>query len=304
MTLLLVVLGSLNILASEKQYTIGAMIWNMTNPFYVNFINGLNDGAAKYNFKLLLRDGQADPNTEVAVVRQFITEKVDLIVVVPGDAQAIVPVLRQANEAGIPVIAANNRAGEGANIITFVGADDYYFGQQQARLLIQAIGESGNVGYLMGELGTSAQVLRKSGFDDVLKDYPNIKIVASISDGWDSAKSLAATQDILAKFPAGKIDAIVCQGPEAVAASKFAEQIGRKEIKWVLGDFPRDVAEVIKSGTIYGTILQDPYPQAYEALHMARLFLEGQVEQIPTPNYFVDLPLVTKDNLDQYNPVW
>lgn len=304
LTLLLIVGTSVIGFASEKQFTIGATIWDMSVPFYANFIEGLNDGAKEYGFKLLLRDGQGDPNTQVAVVRQFIAEKVDLIVIVPGDAQAVVPVLLQANAANIPVIAANNKVGSGADIVTFVGADDYYFGQQQARLLIEAIGEKGNVAYLMGELGTSAQVLRKNGFDDVIEDYPGIKIVASISDGWDSAKSLAATQDILSKHPAGKLDAIVCQGPQAVPGAKFADQVGRTEIKWILGDFPRDVYEVLKEGVIYGSVLQDPYPQAFEALHMAHLYLNGKVDEIPKPDYFLELPLVTQENVLDYKPVW
>lgn len=304
LTLLLVVGSSVIGFANEKQFTIGATIWDMSVPFYSNFIKGLNDGAKEFNLNLLLRDGQGDPNTQVAVVRQFIAEKVDLIVIVPGDAQAVVPVILQANQAGIPVISANNQVGEGAKTVTFVGADDYYFGQQQARLLIEAIGEKGNVAYLMGELGTSAQIMRKNGFDNVMADYPEIKIVAAISDGWDSAKSLAATQDILLKHPAGTLDAIVNQGPAGVPGAKYSEQIGRKEVKWILGDYPRDVYEVIKEGIVYGTVMQDPYPQAFEALHMARLYLEGKVDEIPAPNYFLELPLVTSENVDQHNPVW
>lgn len=302
---LLIVIGSgVMALAQEKQFTIGAMVWDMSNPFYANFIKGLNDGAEEYGFRLLLRDGQGDPNTEVAVIRQFIAERVDLLVIVPGDAEAVVPVLMQANVANIPVIAANNKVGSGANIVTFVGADDYYFGQQQARLLIEAIGEKGNVAYLMGALGTSAQILRKNGFDDVLENYPNIKIVTSISDGWDSAKSLAATQDILSKHAIGQLDAIVCQGPQAVPGAKFAQQMGRTEIKWILGDFPRDVYEVLKEGVIYGSVLQDPYPQAVEALHMAHLYLNGRADEIPAPDYFLELPLVTQKNVNDYSPVW
>lgn len=303
LTLVFLVAASAVGLAAEK-YTIGATIWDMSNPFYSNFIEGLNDGAKEFNFNLLLRDGQGDPNTQVAVVRQYIAEGVDLIVIVPGDAQAVVPVIVQANQAGIPVIAANNKVGEGAEIVTFVGADDFYFGQQQARLLIEAIGGKGNVAYLMGELGTSAQVLRQAGFEDVLKDYPEIKIVAAISDGWDSAKSLAATQDILLKHPKGTLDAIVNQGPAGVPGAKYSQQIGRTEVKWILGDYPRDVYEVIKEGLVYGTVMQDPYPQAYEALRMARLYLDGKVDEIPAPNYFLELPLVTQENVDQYNPVW
>lgn len=304
LTLLFALVFALPAGAQTKQFTIGATIWNMSVPFYANFIKGLHDGAAKYNLKLLLRDGQGDPNTQVAVVRQFIAEKVDMIVIVPGDAQAVVPVIKQANAAGIPVISANNKVGEGAEIVTFVGADDYYFGKQQGKLLVEAIGKSGNVALIMGQLGTSAQVLRKQGLDDYLKDYPGIKIVSSSAADWDSAKALAKAQDTLSRYPKGQLNAIVCQGPEGVAAARYSLMAGRSEVRWVLGDYPKDVREAIKDGSVYGTVNQDPYPQAFEALHMASLYLNGQKSQIPTPNYFLDLPLVTSKNVEQYGPAW
>jgi ribose transport system substrate-binding protein len=290
--------------AADTQFTVGATIFDMSIPFYANFIKGLNDGAAENGLKLLLRDGQGDPSTQVAVLQQFITEKVDIIVIVPGDAQAVVPGVAQANAANVPVISANNKVGEGASIVTFVGADDYYFGKQQGKLLVEAIGNKGNVGYLMGKLGTSAQVLRRDGLMDFLKDYPGIKIVSEISEGWDSAKALASAQDMLSRYPKGEIDAILCQGPEAVPAARFAVESGRGEVKWILGDYPQDVREAIKEGIIYGTVDQDPYPQAVEALKMARLYLSGEAGKIPAPNYFLELPLVTKDNVEEFNAAW
>jgi ribose transport system substrate-binding protein len=290
--------------AADKQFVIGATIFDMSVPFYANFIKGLNDGAAENNFKLLLRDGQGDPNTQIAVLQQFITEKVDVIVIVPGDAQAVVPGIIQANNAGVPVISANNKVGEGASIVTFVGADDYYFGKQQGKLLVEAIGTKGNVGYLLGKLGTSAQVLRKNGLMDYLKDYPDIKIVSEMAEDWDSAKALASAQDMMSRYPKGQLDAIVCQGPEAVPAARFGLSSGRGEIKWVLGDYPQDVREAIREGIVYGTIDQDPYPQAFEALRMANLFLSGKSSDIPTPNYFLELPLVTKSNVEDFNAAW
>ncbi|NMB01731.1 MAG: LacI family transcriptional regulator, partial [Firmicutes bacterium] len=65
LTLVFLVGSSMVALASDKQFTIGATIWDMSNPFYSNFIKGLNDGAKEFNFNLLLRDGQGDPNTQV-----------------------------------------------------------------------------------------------------------------------------------------------------------------------------------------------------------------------------------------------
>jgi ABC-type sugar transport system substrate-binding protein len=285
-------------------YTVGATIWNMSVPFYSNFIKGLHDGATKYGLKLLLRDGQGDPNTQVAIVRQFITEKVNMILIVPGDAQAVVPVLQQANVAKIPVVTVNNKAGDGAEVVTFVGADDYYFGKQQGKLLVKAIGKSGNIGYLMGTLGTSAQVMRKKGFDDFLKSYPQIKVVAENSENWDSAKALAATQDMLSRYPKGLLKAIVCQGPEGVAAAQFTRDSKRSEVKFVLGDYPKDVRQAIQAGIVYGTVDQDPYPQAVEGMHMASLYLTGKKKQIPTPNYFLELPLITKENVSKFNAAW
>lgn len=289
---------------AAKEFTVGATIWNMSIPFYANFIKGLNDGAAKFGLKLLLRDGQGDPNTQVAIVKQFIAEKVDLIVIVPGDAQAVVPVVKQANQAKIPVIAANNRVGEGAEVVTFVGADDYYFGKQQGKLLVEAIGTSGRIALLMGKLGTSPQILRRKGLEDYLKDYPDIKLVSAISEDWDSAKALAATQDLLSRYGPKELDAIVCQGPEAVPGAQFAQKAGRKEIKWILGDYPKDVREAIKAGIVYGTVNQDPYPQAFEAMRIAYLYLTGERNKIPVPNYFLELPLVTQENVDEYPPAW
>ncbi len=287
-----------------RQFTVGATIWDMSVPFYANFIKGLHDGAAQYDLRLLLRDGQGDPNKQIAVVQQFIAERVDLILIVPGDAQAVVPVIRQANAAGIPVVAVNNRVGEGARVVTFVGADDYYFGQQQGKLLVQAIGTSGRFALLMGKLGTSAQILRRKGLEDYLASYPDIKMVSAISTDWDSAKSLAATQDLLSRYGKGQLDAIVSQGPEAVPGVYFAHKAGRSEIKWVLGDYPKDVAEVIRAGLAFGTVLQDPYPQAVEGMRVAKLYLTGDRDAIPTPNDFLELPLITQENVNEYEPVW
>lgn len=292
-----------NILATEE-FTIGATIWDMSVPFYSNFITGLEDGAEQFDFNLLLRDGQGDPAKQVAIVQQFIVEDVDLIVIVPGDAEAVVPAIQQANDANIPVISANNRVGEGAEFLTFVGADDYYFGEQQAKLLIEAIGEDGNVGYIMGELGTTAQILRRDGFKDYLKNYPEINIVSEISAGWDNAKALAATQDMTSRYSKGDLDAIVCQGPEAVAAAIFADNSGRDEIKWILGDYPSDVRDVIKEGIIYGTVNQDPYPQAVMSMYMANFYLTGRSNHVAASNYFLDLPLITIENVEEYNAAW
>src|SRR5688572_11199280 len=139
--------------AAATGKTIGVTVAYLSVPFYAGFKRGLEDGARQFGFEYDLRDGEGDPATEVANIQNFIAEGVDLILLTPM-GEGTVPAIVQANEAGIPVIEVNNRAGFGgdvADVVTYVGADDVEFGRQQARLLDQTYGgEPVKIGYVMG----------------------------------------------------------------------------------------------------------------------------------------------------------
>ncbi len=285
---------------------IGVTVAYLSVPFYAGFKRGLDDAARQFGFEYDLRDGKGDPATEIANIQNFIAEGVDLILLTPM-SDGTIPAIVQANEAGIPVIEVNNKAGFGsdaADVVTYVGADDVEFGRLQARLLDQAFGgESTKIGYIMGIPGTSPQILRAQGFKEELANHPEYEIIAELNNDFDSAKALAATQDLLTRFPKGEIDVIVMQGPEGVAAADFARQNGREEVKFILGDYPADVRQAIMDGYVLGTINQDPYPQAYEGVRMGWLLLNGHEDQIPKP-HFLELPIITIDNAMETPPAW
>lgn len=285
---------------------IGATVAYLSVPFYAGFKVGLDDGARRFGFEYDLRDAKGDPATEVANIQNFIAADVDVILLTPMN-DGTIPAIIQANEAGIPVIEVNNTAGfnsDGAQVVTYVGADDREFGRLQARLLNQTFGdEPVRIGYVMGIAGTSPQILRAEGFKEELANHPQYEIVAEVNDDFDSAKALAVTQDLLSRFPEGELDVIVMQGPEGVAAADFARQSGRDEVKFILGDYPADVRRAIMDGYVLGTINQDPYPQAYEAVHMAWLLLNGREDEIPRPHY-LELPIITNENAGATPPAW
>lgn len=285
---------------------IGVTVAYLSVPFYAGFKRGLEDGAKQFGFEYDLRDGKGDAAAELANIQNFIADGVDLILLTPM-SEATLPAIQQANEAGIPVIEVNNRAGFGgdvADVVTYVGADDVDFGRLQGQLLDQVYqGKPTKIGYVMGIPGTSPQILRAQGFKEVLAEHPEYQIVGEVTDDFDSAKALAVTQDLLSRFPEGELDVIVMQGPEGVAAADFARQNGREEVQFILGDYPADVRQAVIDGYILGTINQDPYPQAYEGMHMAWLYLNGQEDAIPKPD-FLPLPIITKENAEQTPPAW
>jgi ribose transport system substrate-binding protein len=292
--------------AAKKPYHLGYMIWNASVPFYSNLIKGANATAKQEGVTIDIQSGNGDLAAQISVVQQFIAQGVDMILISPSDPKGIVPVIRQATAAGIPVMAVNTKAdtSSGAQVITYVGVDDFVFGQRQGELLAKAVGGKGTVAYIMGKLGTSAQLDRKGGLDDTLKKFPDIKIVAAQAADWDNAKALAITQDFLSKYPGGQLSAIVDQGPEGVNGANFATGQGRTDVKFIMGDYPVDVRNAIAKGTVYGTIDQDPTPQGVNAVKDAVIWLDGNKAGVPAPNHYLDLPVITKENVDQYQAAW
>ena len=93
------------------------------------------------------------------------------------------------------------------------------------------------------------------------------------------------------------------QGPEGAAAVEYAYQNGRDDVKFFVGDYPADIRQLIYDGKIVGTVDQDPYPQAYDAMEAAYQLLTGKENQIKRPN-FLPLPLITKNNAKAVPPAW
>jgi ribose transport system substrate-binding protein len=285
---------------------IGVSVAYLKVPFYANFKTGLEDGAKQYGFTYDLVDGNSgDVATELANLQNFIAQKYDLIILTPS-GEGIIPGIKLVNDAGIPIIEANNKAGFGRSevkVLTYVGADDVDFGRLQGKLLDQAFGgKKARVAYVMGFAGSPAQVLRAKGWDEFLGKNKQYEEVARVTDDFDSAKAIAVVQDLLTRFPKGQLDAIVMQGPEGAAADA-AVRLGRDEVKFIVGDYPADVRQWIHDGKIFGTVDQDPYPQAYNAMKMAWEHFNGKDADIPKP-YFLPLPLVTKENAEATPAAW
>ncbi|MBO0903846.1 sugar ABC transporter substrate-binding protein [Jiella sonneratiae] len=290
-------------LAADKP-RIGFMIWNTSVPFYSNLISTAEATAKEKGVDLTIQSGNGDLSTQISIVQQFIAQEMDMILIAPSDPQGIVPVIMQANQANIPVMAVNTKADtdKGADIVTYVGVDDFVFGQRQGELLAKAVGENAKVAYILGKLGTSAQLAREAGLMDTLKKHPGIEIIAKQAADWDNAKALAITQDYLSRYPKGSLDAIVDQGPEGVTGAVFASQNGRDDVTFIMGDYPADVRKAIQDGTVYGTVDQDPAPQGKVAIEDAVKHLNG--EKVPSPNHYLDLPTITSDNVADFPPAW
>jgi ABC-type sugar transport system substrate-binding protein len=286
-------------------YTLGVMINDTTNPFLSSMGNALTAEAKKYGMKVDILNGATDNSTELADVQDLINKHVNAILLTPSDPVAIIPGVKQANQAGIPVFALNSAIASGSEkLVSYIGDSDYQYGVAEGKMAAAAIHGHGNVAVLLGVLGDAPEAQRLAGIKSVLSKYPGIKIVTTEVDLWQNAKNLADTQDLLSKYPKGQLAAVIAEGPEMYVGAAYAAKIGRTDVKFIAGDYSKQVEAAIKNGQLYGTVDQSPVLEGQLGAQQAYDYLTGKKSDVKTPNYFIPLPVITAANVAKYPAQW
>src|SRR5580692_8999950 len=259
--------------AKSSHYTLGVMINDTTNPFLSSMGNALTAEASKYHMKVDLLNGNLDNSTELADVQDLINKHVNAILLTPSDPVAIIPGVKQANQAGITVFALNSAIASGGKLVTYIGDSDYQYGVAEGKLAAKATGGHGNVAILLGVLGDAPEVDRLAGIKSVLAKYPGIKIVTTQVDAWQNSENLSDTQDLLSKYPKGKLAAVIAEGPEMYVGAAYAAKIGRTDVKFIAGDYSKQVEAAIKGNQLYGTVDQSPVLEGQLGVQQAYAWL-------------------------------
>lgn len=289
---------------SGGNFTLGVMINDTTNPFLSTMGNALTATAARYGMKVDILNGATDNSTELSDVQDLIDKHVSAILLTPSNPVAIIPGVRQANQAGIPVFALNTAIAPGGQLVTYIGDSDYQYGVAEGEMAAKAIDGHGNVAILLGVLGDSPEVQRLAGIKSVLAKYPGIKIVTTEVDLWQNAKNLADTQDLLSKYPKGQLAAVIAEGPEMYVGAAYAAKIGRTDVKFIAGDYSTQVEAGIKAGQLYGTVDQSPVLEGQLGAQLAHDWLTGNRSAVKTPDDYIPLPVITAANVSQYPAEW
>ena len=172
--------------------------------------------------KVIVANRNGGPSEQIADIRNLISAGANAIIINPSDRDALNPVIKQAADKGIVVVAVDQAvSAPEAYVLT---NDQVAYGKVGAKWLFDKLGGKGNVVEMRGIDGVPADADRHQGFTEVLKDYPNINVVSSVFSGWALNKTAQATKDLLAS---GKpIDGIWTSGIDStvVDAYKTAQQ--------------------------------------------------------------------------------
>ncbi|HET6357103.1 substrate-binding domain-containing protein [Streptomyces sp.] len=278
---------------------------------WLNAINVNARNRAK-NYKdvtLEITEGSNDTATQIGQIETLINKKVDILVILPADGKALTQVGLKAMRAGIPVVNLDRIFNSPQAYRCWIGGDNYGMGLNAGHYIGEKLkGKSeARVIELAGMDTLELTKQRTQGFDDALKNYPNIKKVARQAAEFTVESGQAKMAALLQANK--KFDALWNHDDDqGIGALRAIKQAARDDFLMVGGAGALSAFQAIKAGNsvLQATVLYPP-TMAASAIDLARALgqskgLGGLAEfEIPS-SVTLYSAVVDKDNVDQYMP--
>ncbi len=293
--------------AAAETMTIGITQNNVGVDSYQTTYEQAFIAAAEANadVEVVVLDAGGDVARQIAQMEDLIQQEVDAIIIWPTNGEAVIPAVRKAYQAEIPVVVTNsNIAEQGFDFVaSFSGPDNVTQGARSAEIMcdrFKALGieNEAKVVHITGQPGYTTAIERAQGFNDRLPEVcPNVEQIDQQPGDWNREKSQQVMEAFLVKYD--DIDGVYSGDDNmGVGALNAALAAGRAEGITFVGATNFAVGyEAMAEGTYWGSIYQSPVDDAEAALKTAIDVLNG--EDVPFLNYF-DTPKITQDNMDEF----
>lgn len=292
--------------ASADTYKIGITQNNVGVDSYQTTYEKAFIAAAEANpeVEAVVLDAGGDVARQIAQLQDLIQQEVDAIVIWPTNGEAVIPAVREAHKAGIPVVVTNSNIAEAGFpfVASFSGPDNITQGSRSAEIMCdrfkaQGIDTKARVVQISGQPGYTTATERAKGFEDRLPEIcPDVTLVETQPGDWNREKSQQVMEAFLVKYD--DIDGVYAGDDNmGVGALNAVKAAGREGITFVGATNFAVGYEAMAAGDYWGSIYQSPVDDAEAALKTAIELLEG--DELPFLNYF-DTPKITQDNMDDY----
>jgi ribose transport system substrate-binding protein len=284
------------------EFVIGFSQANNAEPYRQHVNDQLTAAAKKVpQFKLQIADGAGNVNTQTSQMDNFITQKVDLILISPFEAAPLTPVVARAMKAGIPVIELDRKTvGEaGKDYTAFIGGDNFKIAEEAGRYVGKLLPQGGEVAVLQGLPSSTPAVERLNGFKAGVKDNPKIEVVAEQAADWLPDKAQTAFAAMLQAHP--NIKAVYASNDMMAAGARLAAKgAGKLDQVKILGTDglpgPAGGIRAVAEGEWAATFT---YPTGGpEAIEMAKSILLDCAEKVSTV-VTVPTTAITPENAKQ-----
>lgn len=229
----------------------------LEDPFWSEVLKGLHAEADRLNvtFDASAPKDRASESEQLAVAKAALARNPDVLILTAINSTNLRSVIVEANSRGIPTISINLRS-EGVRV--HVGTNHVALGASGAEFLHEHFPAGAAIAQIEGEITSPYRIDRVKGFVDRLKDYPDLKLIASGQADWDDKKARNLTLRMMAAHP--EIEGIYANSDlMAMGVVQALEEIGRLNDVVVVGTDGVDAAKKsISAGRLTGTAAQFP----------------------------------------------
>ena len=252
--------------ARARTLTVAFVPKALNSPFWAEMQQAAEREAAAQGVHLvsLAAERETDVERQYQIVENLIQQRVDAILLSPAGSKELVPAIRKATDAGIPVLILDTRIDRtaadsmGVRVLTYIGSDNFEGGALAGRYLARTLAGRGSVAIIEGISGHETADQRRLGFLKGIEGHPGIRVVASQTADWERARAytvaenlLQAHPDLVAIFAAN--DEMALGALEAVAAARRLDHVR------VVGfDAIPDALANIGAGRLLGSVAQFP----------------------------------------------
>jgi len=291
----LVLLGAQVAEAQDKVWNIVVAQPNVEHPYRVGGIERAKAWAAgRKDVKLTILDGRRDSAVQLAGLEDALVRGTDIVVMSPNDSDALAPIAATAKRAKVPLVVFDRKLNvPDSDYAAFIGGDNVEMGRVAARYIADKIGKKGVVIQIEGTPGASATTDRKTGFEEVMKQYPDIKVYSYVGQ-YRMHEAAAAMEDAIVAHP--DVAAVFAHNDSmALGAGKVLAERGKTGLTIVGMDGGLEACQGLKEGKMTGSV---HYPTMFpEALELAMNVLANKPVQKVN---LVETPMLTAENQAKY----
>ncbi|MCL7745578.1 sugar ABC transporter substrate-binding protein [Halalkalibacter alkaliphilus] len=282
--------------SGEDKKVIGVSLQNITE-FRTYMIEAMEEEQENHpDFEFIYSNAENDSAKQMNQIENFIARGVDAIILTPVDTVAAVDILAKVNEAGIPIIVANQTFDGVDKASAYVGSESIEAGILQMEEVAERLGGKGNIAIMEGQMGHEAQIMRTEGNKQIIEQNPDMEIVFQGTGNWNRDEGMTLMENWI---QSGKeIDAVVANNDEmAIGAILALEAAGKLDEVLVAGvDATPAALQFMKDGKLSVTVFQDARGQGIESIRTAVKAANG--EEVET--MMVPFQLVVPEQVDDY----
>lgn len=272
------------------------------------FFNQINEGAQKAadaaGAKLVIFNANNVPSAQNDAIENYITQKVDGIILVAIDVNGVKPAITAAKAAGIPVIAIDAQIPDGDNV-AFIGVDNAKAGEDIGKFYADYVksemGGTAKIG-IVGALNSFIQNQRLDGFKKAVTDSGLAITFLDTVDGQNVQETaMSASENLMTANP--DMTTLYATGEPALlgAVSAVTSQGRTGDVKVFGWDLTKQVVQGIDDGWVVAVVQQDPAGEGKAAVEALIKLKKGETVE---PIINIPVTIVTKDNVEQYRAMF